>query len=107
LRLLIAIMLLVTVTPGVTEVVEGAMHLIAHADLPHHEDGEAAGGACDEHTCTPLFHACGCHSTMAARAEVAISAPSQSRSCAELRLLRPSTRVGRVEEPPPLRPPIV
>ena len=68
-RFLIVFTLLFSITPGMTEVAEAAVHLITHADLPHHEADTDHEGGCGEHSCTPLAHHCGCHATMSAQAE--------------------------------------
>jgi len=53
-RFLIVFALLLSVTPGMSEVAEAAVHLITHADLPHHERDADHGADCGEHSCTPL-----------------------------------------------------
>lgn len=105
-RLLVAIALLFAVIPGMSEVAEAAVHLVIHADLPHHADEAEHDSGCAEHTCTPLAHHCGCHATMAAQ-------PSQrtmtTASIADVTQLDPTaiaTVFGRACERPPLRPPI-
>lgn len=106
-RFLIVFALLLSVTPGMSEVAEAAVHLITHADLPHHERDADHGADCGEHSCTPLAHHCGCHATMSARAESRIT--SAKTFCSSSRL-DPSSIVamfGRSSEPPPHRPPIV
>jgi hypothetical protein len=103
-RLLVAIALLFSVTPGVSEVVEAAVHLVAHADLPHHESERDR--SCSEHGCTPLAHHCSCHATMSAQAA---SRAVSTQHILGIRKLDPSTfliAAGRAFEPPPLRPPI-
>jgi hypothetical protein len=103
-RLLIAIALLFTMTPGSTEVAEAAAHLLVHGDLPHHDELHHDEG-CLEHSCTPLAHHCGCHATMSAR----LSAVTSSRSASNMtRVKLPilESEIGRACEPPPLRPPI-
>lgn len=106
LRFLIALALLFSVTPGMSEVVEAAAHLVGHGDLPHHEEPEVPGGACDEHNCTSLAHHCGCHASMAgqlAGAGAGSGVPDQPGN--ELRFAVTQSR-DRSSEPPPLRPPI-
>jgi hypothetical protein len=93
------------VTPGMPEGVERVAHAVMHGDLPHHK--EAAGElGCDEHTCTPLFHACGCHASMSAQTSSIIINTDGLRYGLTLSILTVSTDLGRVGEPPPLRPPI-
>ena len=103
-RFLIAIALLFSITPGVSEVLETAAHLVAHADLPHHDSDSERG--CDEHSCTPLAHHCGCHSTMSAQT---CSRASSTKLVDGLTKIDPTAIpavFSRVSEPPPLRPPI-
>ena len=96
-------MLLFSVTPGLSEVAEAAVHLIAHRDLPHHGEPNEAH---DDHNCTSLAHHCGSHSMSAQpaiRSVAAIVVPTET-------LINPSalrTGSNRACEPPPLRPPIV
>ncbi|KAB2910173.1 MAG: hypothetical protein F9K40_03220 [Kofleriaceae bacterium] len=104
-RFVVALILLFVVTPGMTEVAESVAHAVGHGDLPHHED-DGAGLGCDEHTCTPLFHACGCHAPMSAQTVVASSASHPDLDAMAPVILSASSDAGRVGEPPPLRPPI-
>lgn len=113
-RILVALALLFAVTPGMSELAEGVVHAVGHGDLPHHDDVEGAlgdghdeGMGGDEHTCTSLFHACGCHAAMSAQIT---ATSSQAHPAGDQSLSIPPTlvsAVGRVGEPPPLRPPIV
>ena len=103
-RLIVAIVLLLSVTPGMSEVVETAAHVIAHGDLPHHDDASDSGG-CDEHTCTPLAHNCACHASMFA--QTATRQPFEARADVTLtRCALAAIVCGRAGDPPPLRPPI-
>lgn len=105
-RFLIAIALLFSVTPGMSEVAEAAVHLIAHGDLPHHLDEVGHDEGCAEHTCTPLAHHCGCHAAMSAQPA---SRGAASHGFCDVAQLDPSAvarSFGRACEPPPLRPPI-
>ena len=104
-RLLVALALLFVVTPGMTEVAESVAHAVGHGDLPHHED-DGGGLGCDEHTCTPLFHACGCHAAMSAQTAAASTGSQPDLGAMSLVILPPPSDAGRVGEPPPLRPPI-
>lgn len=104
-RLLVALALLFAVTPGMTEVAESIAHAVGHGDLPHHEaDGGALG--CDEHTCTPLFHACGCHAPMSAQTATATAQKHPKRGAVNHVIAILVSEHGRAGEPPPLRPPI-
>ncbi|MDX2089701.1 MAG: hypothetical protein SFX73_17730 [Kofleriaceae bacterium] len=103
-RFVVAIALLFSITPGMSEVIETAAHLIGHADLPHHES-EAERG-CSEHTCTPLAHQCGCHKPMSAQAATGIRNADCIDRVSTLPPCALTAAAGRVSEPPPLRPPI-
>jgi hypothetical protein len=104
-RFLVALALLFAVTPGMTEVAESVAHAVGHGDLPHHEEsGDPLG--CDEHTCTPLFHACGCHASMSAQTSVATAHRHPKLDGTRTLVLTASSEPGRACEPPPLRPPI-
>ena len=106
LRFAVAIMLLVSLPPGMFEVIETVVHVAVDADLAAHEDSDDARG-CSEHTCTPLAHHCGCHATMSAQVTARVSNAHALRVMTEL---EPNAIVSVFErngEPPPLRPPIV
>lgn len=105
-RLIVALALLFAVTPGMTEVAESVAHAIGHGDLPHHEDADTDPLGCDEHTCTPLFHACGCHASMSAQASGTTAYPASARDGMAQNVLALVASLGRATEPPPLRPPI-
>lgn len=105
-RVIVALLLVFAVTPGMTEVVETAAHVVGHGDLPHHDDAESDPLGCDEHSCTPLFHACGCHAPMSAQIIFATGHAAAPADMTSTRLLPAMTVAGRAGEPPPLRPPI-
>ena len=106
-RFVIALLLLFSVTPGVSEVFELATHVVLHGDLPHHEDADAI--ECDEHACTPLAHHCSCHTAMSAQTPARtiekLAIPPQVHAMSAT-AVGPDV-LGRNGEPPPLRPPIV
>ena len=104
-RVLVALALLFTVTPGLTEVVESFAHAVVHRDLPHHDEGGDPAQS-DEHACTTLFHACGCHAPMSAQASLATVASHPDRDASMARVVTASSDLGRGSEPPPLPPPI-
>lgn len=104
-RLIIAIALLFSMIPGMAEVAEAAVHLIGHADLPHHDEAQHDEG-CAEHTCTPLAHHCGCHATMSAQMST-VASSTKTSSMTQLKPPMIEVEGGRACEPPPLRPPIV
>jgi len=103
-RFLIAIALLFSITPGMSEVIEAGVHLVAHADLPHHESDAERG--CSEHTCTPLAHHCGCHATMSAQACSQVTNAATPVGITKIDPTALAAGFSRVSEPPPLRPPI-
>jgi hypothetical protein len=102
-RLLIILALLFSITPGMSEVVDAAVHVISHADLPHHERDK--DGGCSEHTCTPLGHHCACHTTMAAQTSTRVIDVASTYET-KLDPAAITAAFGTVDEPPPLRPPI-
>ena len=108
-RFVVALALLFIVTPGMTELGEGIAHAVGHGDLPHHDGGaesKSEGMGCDEHACTPLFHACGCHAMSAQASATATSQAHPKPDACMTVLPMLSNEPGRVGEPPPLRPPI-
>lgn len=105
-RLLIAIALLFSITPGMSEVAEAAVHLITHADLPHHEADAEHGEGSAEHSCTPLAHQCSCHATMSAQPPPRTVTTNTFCDVTRIDPSYVATVLGRASEPPPLRPPI-
>lgn len=102
-RLIVALALLLVMSPGGTELVELTAHIIAHGDLPHHDDVD---DDCAEHTCTPLRHQCGCHSGMSAVTAARQPSPRLSSEAIVTSIEVTSIAGSRASEPPPLRPPI-
>lgn len=105
-RFIVALALLFVVTPGMTEVVESVAHAVGHGDLPHHEESGGDSLGCDEHTCTPLFHACGCHAAMSAQTSVTTTHRHPKLDATMMLALIAASERSRASEPPPLRPPI-
>ena len=101
-RFLVAVLLLFSVTPGVAEIVEDAVHWVAAAELPDH-GGETV--EC-EHHCTPLAHHCGCHGSMSA--QVSATAVTPTPACDSTLLVMGAIVAVRNRscDPPPIRPPI-
>src|SRR5262245_42525671 len=97
--------LLFSVTPGMSEVIEAAVHLVGHGDLPHHEVSDEEGD-CSEHTCTPLAHHCGCHTTMVAQTASKVVYSNTAGDVTQSDPCAIAAVFGRACEPPPLRPPI-
>lgn len=97
----VALILVLLLAPTV-EAAEWVYHGVAHGDAAHEGGGEPIG---DEHGCTALQHACGCH----------VGAPTiVSATTATARYVPPATSAvavvatsrSRLAEPPLLRPPI-
>lgn len=117
LRQLLALVLMLSLLPGLVELVENVEHLLHDGHLAHgaqhdqersadkHADGHDQG-LDDEHGCTPMAHHCGCHSS--APAMLADAAPDLDRAVVheERRLSgADQTPISRANAPP-TRPPI-
>lgn len=113
-RQLLTLLLVITLMPGVPELLEAVDHLAheghlahstAHSELEHHEHDEASIEA--EHGCTTLAHTCGCHVSMPA----VLTAQSEAESSRVL-LIEASQPLEREQSltswanAPPVRPPI-
>lgn len=68
LRQLLTLVLVVSLIPGLGELVESVTHVLHDGHLPHSEQHELAAveaphqaDAAPEHGCTPMSHHCGCH----------------------------------------------
>jgi hypothetical protein len=105
-RRLLAILLVLTITPSAMELVEWSAHLVSHGDFAHSEDGghDERG---DEHGCTALQHACACHVSALATEARAIAPGVEPAGGAPAEPLAPAGVTSRGAEPPPIRPPIV
>lgn len=61
-----ALGLVLAMTPGSGEIMENVAHLLAQGHLAHVEaDGDRHEPTGPEHGCTPVFHFCGCHASLA------------------------------------------
>lgn len=61
-----ALAILLVLTPGAVEIVENGTHLLTEGHLAHSAaDGDRHEPAGPEHGCTPTFHLCGCHASLA------------------------------------------
>ena len=68
LRQLCTMLLVLSLVPGLGELVESAEHVLHDGHLPHSEQHDLAAGEeshsrdeTPEHGCTPMSHHCGCH----------------------------------------------
>lgn len=61
-----AFVLALALTPGAVEILENAAHLATEGHLAHvAPDGDRHRPTGPEHGCTPVFHFCGCHASLA------------------------------------------
>lgn len=61
-----ALVLALAMTPGAVEIMENAAHLLSEGHLAHGDaDGDRHEPSGPEHGCTPVFHFCGCHASLA------------------------------------------
>ena len=113
LRQLLAVGLMVSLLPGLVELVENIEHLLHDGHLPHsaqHEQEQSAESHDDgldaEHGCTPMAHHCGCHTSSPAL--LANAAPELGRAIdpAERRLVGTDETPTSRANAPPTRPPI-
>lgn len=102
---LIALVLLLAVTPFASELVEWGVHAVTHGDFAHGGDPSHEEGP-DEHGCTPLLHNCGCHKGGTATEVRECLVLAQRTVIATSGLPEPDAARNRLAEPPPLRPPI-
>jgi hypothetical protein len=71
LRKLLTLFLVVSLLPGLAEIVESLEHLLHDGHMPHSEQHESEKyaeyhdqGLDEEHGCTPMSHNCGCHTSV-------------------------------------------
>lgn len=105
LRRLLVVVVILQFTPMLSELAEWSGHYLRHGDFAHRA-GHARNDEPDEHGCTPVFHACGCHagtSATPAASSFADAAPAP-RGFATSHLT--SSRTRNIDSPPH-RPPIV
>ena len=105
---LLAVLLVLAMWPGLSELVELAQHAVEHGDIAHDQSDEhdSAPLGEDEHGCSGTFHLCPCHSptpAMASADTVRVPAGETIEACAQL---TPSYQVGLGLAAPPTRPPI-
>ncbi len=70
LRKILTLLLVVSLLPGLSEIVENVEHLLHDGHLPHSEQHDSEkyaesheDGLDEEHGCTPMSHNCGCHAS--------------------------------------------
>lgn len=113
LRQLLTLLLVLSLVPGLGELVESAEHLLHDGHLPHSESHELAGveeshpvEAAPEHGCTPMSHTCGCHvSTPATLPTAAMPERVDHLVVARFHPFGDDLLVSRANAPP-TRPPI-
>ncbi len=61
-----AVALALAILPGIVEVLENASHLVTEGHAAHAQaEGDKHEPSGPEHGCTPTFHLCGCHASLA------------------------------------------
>lgn len=106
-RKILVLLLLFTLTPSASELVETVAHVALHGDYVHADDGRhPSSPAGDEHGCSPLFHTCGCHSNALGATTVAQALKTAAPPPRDATVDAPATSHEREPEPPPHRPPI-
>lgn len=76
---LLVLVLVWTLTPGLTEAAENAWHLVAEGHVAHAPDaGPEHAPSGDEHGCSGTFHLCSCHPSIPANASTAAAERSEA-----------------------------
>lgn len=76
-RNLLALVLALSMSPAIVEVVEDGAHLVLDGQTDHAEDADA----CPEHGCTPTSHHCACCISIAlAGASIVAGVPASDAS---------------------------
>lgn len=111
---LLALLLVVSLLPGLPELLESVEHLLHDGHMPHSEQheseqlAESHGTHADqEHGCTPMAHHCGCHISMAGILPGAAALQVQRLLELQPSLLSFEPRPQSRANAPPTRPPIV
>ncbi len=61
-----AFVLALAILPGATELLESAVHLVSEGHWAHAAaEGDHHEPTGPEHGCTPIFHLCSCHASLA------------------------------------------
>jgi len=106
LKRLLAVVLLIVVTPAVAEVAEAVAHLATHGDYVHSNDGHHQPMGQDEHGCTPSLHFCVCCAGTPATIRSTPDGLPVDMALARNSAPSAADRLGRLADPPPLPPPI-
>ncbi len=106
LKRLLAIALLIVITPAAAELAEAVAHLASHGDWVHSNDGQHQPIGHDEHGCTPSLHFCLCHAGAPATVGGVSDRISEDLAPARVSACPPADGLGRIADPPPLPPPI-
>lgn len=111
LRRLITMLVVVSLLPGLSEVLETVEHLIHDGHMPHSEQHEqtqlSEGHTVDvEHGCTTMAHQCACHTSMPAILADATPEPARRVVALTRRPLAaeetPLSRANAPPTPPPI-----
>jgi hypothetical protein len=106
LKRLLAVVLLIVVTPAAAEVAEAVAHFAAHGDWVHSNDGQHPPMGHDEHGCTPSLHFCLCCAGSPATIRSMPDGVPVDTALARASAPPAADRLGRLADPPPLPPPI-
>jgi hypothetical protein len=99
-----ALVLAFALTPIGSEVVEVAVHLIAHGDLSHYSGPEKPVG--DEHGCSALSHSCACGHGSGVPSSAKPSDDARAGDASRSEFSPPPDVHGRAPTAPPHPPPI-
>lgn len=117
LRLFVALLLCISLMPGLVELVENIEHIVHDGHLAHtadhethdghdHEDVAAHEVLEAEHGCTPMSHTCGCHSSVPVILTDALALDTPRRVVEEIAHSALIARMLQRANAPPVRPPI-
>ncbi len=113
LRQILTLILVVSLLPGLAELVESVEHLLHDGHLPHSEQHEGEkyteshdDSLDDEHGCTPMAHHCGCHASMLGILADGSPHPRRPLAGAERRPIAPDGMLLSRANAPPTPPPI-
>lgn len=106
---LIALLLVVALWPGASELIEQTVHAVEHGDLAHDsgDEHDSTPLGQDEHGCSGTLHLCQCHQpapVITASGAVVVASVDAEQATV---VLAPVARIGVGVTAPPTRPPIV